>query len=208
VVGARQAHPRRVELRMQLSGKAVEAGEVRGDGVRFGLPLVDVDSEQIRHITGRQAEAAEIEGVRGREVSDRRVAPMNTPSAQLYASVTSGTTEARRPPNKIASIFTPAGSSHSSAMDGHCDAGAVNRAFGCEERAPDAGVQSLPFQSMACAGGESVKPSHQTSPSSVSATLVKMQLALRVAMAFGFVVGPVPGATPKKPFSGLMARPS
>ena len=47
-------------------------------------------------------------------------------------------------------------------------------------------------------------PSHQTSPSSVSAQLVK--IALRsVAIAFGFVFSPVPGATPKKPASGLIA---
>ena len=48
-------------------------------------------------------------------------------------------------------------------------------------------------------------PSHHTSPSSVSAVLVKMQLASRVSMALGFVLVDVPGATPKKPASGLMA---
>lgn len=53
-----------------------------------------------------------------------------------------------------------------------------------------------------------MSPSHHTSPSSVSATLVKMQLASSVASALGLVAGPVPGATPKKPFSGLMARSS
>jgi hypothetical protein len=37
---------------------------------------------------------------------------------------------------------------------------------------------------------------------------VKTQLAFRVATAFGLVCGPVPGATPKKPFSGLIARSS
>ena len=63
---------------------------------------------------------------------------------------------------------------------------------------------------MRCAGGFSVSPSHHTSPSSVNATLVKMQLAYRVSMAFWLVPCPVPGATPKKPASGLMAysRPS
>ena len=44
------------------------------------------------------------------------------------------------------------------------------------------------------------------SPSSVSAVLVKMQLAVSVSMAFGLVVMFVPGATPKKPASGLIAR--
>ena len=48
-------------------------------------------------------------------------------------------------------------------------------------------------------------PSHHTSPSSVSAVLVKMQLPHSVSMALGLVSLPVPGATPKKPASGLMA---
>src|SRR5207248_6763168 len=75
---------------------------------------------------------------------------------------------------------------------------------------PDDGVQSLPFQSVRCAGASEVRPSHHTSPSSVLATLVKMQLPHSVLSAFGLVVSPVPGATPKKPASGLMAyrRPS
>ncbi len=54
-------------------------------------------------------------------------------------------------------------------------------------------------------------PSHQMSPvgtpfSVTRATLVKMLLARRVAMALGLVLSLVPGATPKKPDSGLMAR--
>ena len=48
-------------------------------------------------------------------------------------------------------------------------------------------------------------PSHQTSPSSVSATLVKIESARIVAIAFGLVFSLVPGATPKKPASGLIA---
>ena len=53
-------------------------------------------------------------------------------------------------------------------------------------------------------------PSHQTSPSGVSAVFVKTVLPHSVAIAFGFVSKPVPGATPKKPASGLIAhsRPS
>ncbi len=51
-----------------------------------------------------------------------------------------------------------------------------------------------------------VRPSHQTSPSSVSAVFVKMQLAASVSTAFGLVTMFVPGATPKKPASGLIAR--
>ena len=53
-------------------------------------------------------------------------------------------------------------------------------------------------------------PSHQMSPSSVRAQLVKIEFSRIVAIAFGFVFSPVPGATPKKPASGLIAyrRPS
>ena len=63
---------------------------------------------------------------------------------------------------------------------------------------------------MARAGGSSVIPSHQTSPSGVSAVLVKIELPQSVCMALGLVSMPVPGATPKKPASGLIAyrRPS
>jgi hypothetical protein len=43
---------------------------------------------------------------------------------------------------------------------------------------PQSGVQSLPCQSMPCFGGSTPMPSHHTSPSSVSTTLVKMVLAL------------------------------
>src|SRR3954449_12554509 len=131
--------------------------------------------------------------------------PRNTPCCQSKASVTSGTLVARRPPKRIAEIGTPFGSSHSGAIDGHCDAGAVNRAFGWAAGVSDFGVQSLPFQSVRCDGHSSVSPSHQMSSSSVFATLVKMQLPHSVLSALGFVFSPVPGATPKKPASELMA---
>lgn len=49
-------------------------------------------------------------------------------------------------------------------------------------------------------------PSQYTPPSLVSATFVKTVFLIMVAMALGFVFAEVPGATPKKPFSGLMAR--
>jgi len=56
-----------------------------------------------------------------------------------------------------ASIATPAGFSQSASIDGHCEAGAVKRAFGCAALRPLsfalAGVQSLPCQSIRCAGG-------------------------------------------------------
>ena len=53
-------------------------------------------------------------------------------------------------------------------------------------------------------------PSHQMSPSSVRPQLVKMVLACTESIAIGFVCADVPGATPKKPASGLIAyrRPS
>src|SRR5512140_1044450 len=53
-------------------------------------------------------------------------------------------------------------------------------------------------------------PSHHTSPSGVMAQLVKIEFFVAVSMAFGFDFMLVPGATPKKPASGLIAysRPS
>ncbi len=67
------------------------------------------------------------------------------------------------------------------------------------------GVQSSPFQEVAWAGVFS-RPSHHTSPSSVSATLVKTELPMSmVRIALGLVFSLVPGATPKKPYSGLTA---
>src|SRR3954451_21857939 len=101
-------------------------------------------------------------------VSDDMIEPRNTPCCHDVASVTSGTFVARRPPNRIAEIGTPFGSSHSGAIDGHCDAGAVKRAFGWAAGVSEPGVQSEPFQSTRWAGG-SPSPSHQMSPSSVPA---------------------------------------
>src|SRR4051812_9797247 len=109
----------------------------------------------------------------------------------------------------IALIGTPLGFSQSGSIVGHCEAGAVNRAFGCAAFAPvcfaSSGVHSLPCQSVNLAGGSSVIPSHHTPPSGVSATFVKIVFFANDAMAFGFVFFDVPGATPKKPASGLIA---
>src|SRR5271155_773925 len=117
---------------------------------------------------------------------------------------------ARRPPKRIAEMGTPAGFSQSSSMLGHWLAGAVKRPLGCAAglpvTLPMSGVQRSPRQSRHSAGGSSVMPSHQTPPSGVSATLVKIVFFARVAMALGLVLALVPGATPKKPASGLMAR--
>src|SRR6185295_160927 len=95
-------------------------------------------------------------------------------------------------------------------MVGHCEAGAVKRAFGCAAFAPVSfpisGVHLFPCQSRHSAGGSSVIPSHHTPPSGVSATLVKIEFFASVAIAFGLVLSDVPGATPKNPASGLIAR--
>src|SRR6185369_12979293 len=133
-----------------------------------------------------------------------------TPCCQSNASVTSGTADARRPPNRMASIGTPFGSSHSGAMTGHWPAGTAKREFGCAAGNFESGSQGLPCQSVSPGGGVSLKPSHHTSPSSVSATLVKTVLECSVSTALLLVLWPVPGATPKKPASGLIAykRPS
>src|SRR5258708_38619084 len=105
-----------------------------------------------------------------------------------------------------AEIGTPSGSSATGSKLGHWRVETVKREFGCAALRPDSGVQSLPCQSIRCAGGASVTPSHHTSPSSVIATLVKItsRVSIRIALGLDFML--VPGATPKKPASGLMAR--
>ena len=139
-------------------------------------------------------------------VSEPSVAAMYTPSLQLFASVTSGTVVERRPPKMNASTGTPAGSSHAGSIDGHCAAETVKRALGCAAGRPQPGDHSLPVQSVSFFGGSFVMPSHHTSPSGVSATLVKIVFVRMVSMQLGLVSQPVPGATPKKPASGLIAR--
>src|SRR5687767_9869084 len=133
------------------------------------------------------------------------IEPRKTPWFQSNDSVTRGTLVALRPPKRMAEIGTPFGSSHSGAIDGHCEAGAAKRALGWAAGRSASGVQSWPFQSTRCAGFAGVMSSHHTSPPSVSAQLVKMQLRSSVRRAFGFVFFDVPGATPKNPASGLMA---
>src|SRR3989337_2281454 len=94
----------------------------------------------------------------------------------------------RRPPNRMAEIGTPRGSSYSGAMIGHWVIGVQKRLFGWELGSLLSGVQSRPFQSVRWAGGSSVIPSHQMSPSSVSATLVNSELPLAmVRIALGLV---------------------
>src|ERR1700753_351083 len=144
-------------------------------------------------------------------VSEPMVAPMYTPEDQLKAWKTSGRGVGRRPPKRNAEMGTPLGDSQPArSMLGHWMAGAVKRPLGWAAGLPVifaiSGVQMSPRQSRHCAGGVSVMPSHHTPPSGVSATLVKMVLRESVAMALGLVLAEVPGATPKKPASGLMAR--
>ena len=138
-------------------------------------------------------------------VSLLAVAPRKVPCCQLKASMTSGTTPPRRPPKRIASMGTPFGSSHSGAITGHCLAGAVNRALGCAALRPEAEVHGRRSQSTNSAGLSSLIPSHHTSPSGVTAQLVKMEFLSTVSIALAFDFMLVPGATPKKPHSGLMA---
>src|SRR5262245_4904104 len=138
-------------------------------------------------------------------VSDPMVAAAYTPESQSTASTTSGTVSERRPPKRNAEIGTPCGSSQAESIDGHCEAGTVKRALGCAAFLPQSGVHSLPCQSVSLAGGVSVMPSHQTSPSGVIATLVKMVFFWIIFMQFGLVFSEVPGATPKNPDSGLIA---
>src|SRR5450432_2384375 len=110
-----------------------------------------------------------------------------------------------RPPKMKAAMGTPFGSSQCSSSEGQRASGVVNREFGCAAGRPEAGVQLSPSQSVSWGGGSRVKPSHQTSPSGVSATLVKIVSSAMAWMALGLLTALVHGATPKKPFSGFMA---
>src|SRR5436190_22516357 len=122
------------------------------------------------------------------------VEPRKVPWRHEKASFTSGTTPARRPPNRIAEIGTPAGFSHSGEITGHWRAGVANRALGCAALRPLSGVHLRLSQSIASPGGRSVMPSHHTSPSGVMAQLVKIELDATVRIAFGLVLVEVPGA--------------
>src|SRR5699024_6593234 len=119
---------------------------------------------------------------------EESVAPMYTPWFHDSASLTSGTVSARRPPNRMAEIGTPAGELNSGAATGHRAIGVQYRELGwaaCPARPSPAGVHSLPSQSTRCSGVFS-RPSHHTSWSSVRATLVKMELpGSSVFMALG-----------------------
>ena len=68
----------------------------------------------------------------------------------------------------------------------------ADRALGWAAGRPQSAVHSSPFQSVKCGGGEAVLPSHHTSPSSVSAQLVKMVLRFIARIAEGFDFSDVP----------------
>ena len=51
---------------------------------------------------------------------EESIAPIMVPCSQLWAWVTSGTVSGRRPPKRMASIFTPCQSLNSGAAAGHC----------------------------------------------------------------------------------------
>src|SRR3972149_1366620 len=128
-------------------------------------------------------------------VSEAMVAALYTPSSQLKASTTNCVVSERLPPKMKAEIGTPFGSSQAGSSDGHRVAGTVKRAFGCAALRPHPGVHACPVQSVSAAGGVSVIPSHQMSPSGVSATLVKMVSLSVDFIQLGLLWTLEPGAT-------------
>src|SRR6266852_3815550 len=130
-------------------------------------------------------------------VSDPIVAPRKTPCAQLKAWSTSGTVVLRRPPKMIAEMGTPSGSLTCLERAGLFVIGEVKRELGCAAFSEEAGVHFWPRQSMHSLGGSPSLPSHHTSPSGSSATLVKIVSWLMVFIAFGLEWKFVPGTTPK-----------
>src|SRR6185503_5933754 len=105
---------------------------------------------------------------------------------------------------------TPSGFCQSGSAEGIWPQLMVKRALGCAALRPAPGVHGLPCQSVSSFGGCLVRPSHQTSPSGVSATLVNIVSCSTAFRQFGLVNSDVPGATPNAPASGLIAynRPS
>src|SRR6202046_593344 len=106
----------------------------------------------------------------------------------------------------IAEMGMPSGSSQWAEIDGDCLAATVYREFGCAA-GPIPGFQFSPFQLIRLSSGRPLMPSHQGSREvAVMATFVKIASCWRAVLTFGLVFALVPGATPKKPASGLMAR--
>src|SRR6266481_2388955 len=103
-----------------------------------------------------------------------------------------------------AEIGTPSAASHFGEILGDCDAGTVYRAFGCAAT-PFEGSHFSPRQVINPAGGSPPIPSHHGSFSAVRPVFVKIVSWVRACITLGFVLRPVPGATPKNPASGLIA---
>ena len=139
--------------------------------------------------------------------SDLRAAPSNTPCFQSKASKTRGTPRGLRPPKMMPEMGTPSGSSQLGWMVGHCWAGTQNLELGWAALPSSPNIHFLPVHVVTERLGSTSfsMPSQNTLPSSVTATFVKMVFFWEVSMATGFVFQLVPGATPKKPFSGLIA---
>ena len=78
-------------------------------------------------------------------VSELMIEPMKTPWVQSNASRTRGTTPARRPPNMIPSMGTPAGSSHSEAIAGSWLGRRREAGVGVGRRAAGVGCPVLPL---------------------------------------------------------------
>ena len=110
-------------------------------------------------------------------------------------------------PKMMAEMGTPVLLSNSGLMQGQFIAGAVKRELGCAPFEPSVQSHFSPFQFSAFFGGFLSMPSHQTVLSSrLRTTLVKMVFFLVAASALGLDFSLVPGATPKKPFSGFTAH--
>ena len=89
---------------------------------------------------------------------------------------------------------------------GHCAAGGREARVGVRGRAPRSRASSrCPASRSRASGGSSVMPSHQMSPSSVERDVGEDRVALdRLHRVRVGLAAPVPGATPKKPASGLI----
>src|SRR5271154_6639457 len=106
----------------------------------------------------------------------------------------------------IAEMGMPSGSSQCEEIEGDCFAETVYRELGCAA-GPIPAFQGSPRQLISSSCGTPLMPSHQGSrDAAVIATFVKIASCCSAVLTFGFVFALVPGATPKKPASGLMAR--
>src|SRR6202158_3100811 len=120
---------------------------------------------------------------------------MKTPCVQSDDSSTSGTVDARRPPKMIAEIGTPLGSSECADHPGLWGIGVLKRLFGAAPLHTEVFLHARPCQSSSPSGAGRSIPSHQTSPSGVIATLVKIVSCSTIFIALRFDFALVPGAT-------------